>query len=94
MIFYNCHRARSRFTARGFTLVEAVCAIALISVGVVSTLGALTKFNSIAAISRNSTGASAVLMNQTDLFQSMGPFNPQKSEIPKDTVNHASGLTI
>ena len=25
-------------------------------------------------------------MNQVDLFQSMSPFNPQKGEIPKDTV--------
>ena len=73
----------------GFTLVEAVVAISLIGIGVASALGALTKFNSIAATSRNSTGASAVLMNQIDLFQSMSPFNPQpsKNQIPKDTVN-------
>jgi hypothetical protein len=66
--------------------VEAVCAIALIGVGVASVMGALTKFNAIAATSRNATGASAVLQNQVDLFQSMSPFNPQKGQIPKDTV--------
>jgi type II secretory pathway pseudopilin PulG len=86
VIFYTCHKTRARLTVRGYSLVEAVCAIALIGVGVASTLGALTKFNSIAAISRNGTGAEAVLMNQTDLFQSMGPFNPQatKNQIPRD----------
>ena len=29
-------------------------------------------------------------MNQVDLFQSMSPFNPQKGQIPKDTVYPAS----
>jgi Tfp pilus assembly protein PilV len=67
-------------------MVEAVVAVALIGVGVASTLGALTKFNSIAAISRNGTGASALLQNQVDLFQSMSPFNPQKGQLPKDEV--------
>jgi prepilin-type N-terminal cleavage/methylation domain-containing protein len=101
VIFYNCHRTTRRSSARGFTLVESVVAITLIGIGVVSTLGALTKFNSIAATSRNATGASAVLINQIDLFQSMSPFNPQKTssgvdlcggatpppQIPKDYCN-------
>ena len=52
--------------------------ITLIGIGVASTLGALTKFNSVAAISRNATGACAAVMNQIDLIQSNGPFNPQK----------------
>ena len=62
-------------------------AVAVIGVGVASTLGALTKFNQMAATSRNATGASAVLINQVDLFQSMSPFNPQRTpaQIPKDT---------
>ena len=86
MIFYKCHKAPGRLAAAGFTLVEAVVAVALIGVGVAATLGALTKFNSIASISRNGTGASAVLQNQVDLFQSMSPFNPQKGQVPKDTI--------
>jgi Tfp pilus assembly protein PilV len=75
-----------RFASSGFTLVEAVVAVSLIGVGVASTLGALTKFNSIAATSRNATGASAVVMNQVDLFQSMSPFNPQRTppQIPQN----------
>lgn len=101
VVFYKRHIAGTRFTASGFTLVEAVVSVALIGVGVASTLGALTKFNSIAAISRNGTGAAAVLITQTDLFQSMSPFNPQKmnqnpdpcggaltAQIPKDFCNN------
>lgn len=86
MNFYKCHRATGRFAARGFTLVETVVAVAVIGVGVASTLGALTKFNQMAATSRNATGASAVLINQADLFQSMSPFNPQRTppQIPAD----------
>lgn len=82
VIFYKHHMSSRRFATAGFTLVEAVVAVSLIGVGVAATLGALSKFNSIAATSRNSTGASAVLMNQVDLFQSMSPFNPQKGQVP------------
>ena len=60
-------------------MVEAVVGITLVGIGVASTLGALTKFNSIAAMSRNSTGVCAAVMNQIDLIQSDGPFNPQKA---------------
>ncbi|HEV2841538.1 MAG TPA: type II secretion system protein [Chthoniobacterales bacterium] len=102
MIFYNFHRTPSRLASRGFTLVEAVVAVTLIGVGVATTLGALSKFNSVAAVSRNATGAAAVLINQADLFQSMSPFNPQKMlqnngpctgatpppQIPKDYCNN------
>ena len=79
----------------GFTMVETIVAIAVLGIGVVSTIGTLTKTNAIAAMSRNSTGAHTVLTNQVDLFQSMGPFNPQKTnsdgttQIPKDT-SHGS----
>lgn len=75
----------------GFTMVETIIAIAVLGIGVATTIGALTKVNSIAAMSRNSTGAYTILTNQVDLFQSMSPFNPQKTnpEIPTDT-SHGS----
>jgi type II secretory pathway pseudopilin PulG len=79
VVFYKRHRTASHFIAGGFTLVEAVVAITLIGIGVASTLGALTKFNSIADMSRNGTGACAAVMNQIDLIDSDGPFNPQKT---------------
>lgn len=80
-------------------MVEAIVGIAVLGIGAASTIGALTKFNSIAAISRNATGAYTVVMNQIDSFQSMSPFNPQKTnatadcdgnihnQIPKDYAN-------
>jgi type II secretory pathway pseudopilin PulG len=77
--FYNCHIQPGRFAKSGFTLVEAVVSITLIGIGVASTLGALTKFNSIADISRNGTGVCAAVMNQIDMIQSDSPFNPQKT---------------
>ena len=73
----------------GFTMAETIVAIAVLGIGVVSTIGTLTKMNAIAAMGRNSTGAYTVLTNQVDLFQSMGPFNPQKNQIPQDT-SHGS----
>jgi type II secretory pathway pseudopilin PulG len=90
VVFYKRHTTVTRLTAGGFTLVEAVVAVSLIGVGVAASLGALTKFNSIAAISRNATGATAVLMNQVDLFQSMSPFNPQKMATGLDPCGGAT----
>lgn len=81
-------------------MLEAIVGIAVLGIGAASTIGALTKFNSFAAISRNATGAYTVVMNQIDLFQSMSPFNPQKDtctppqsppqcpQIPKDLINN------
>ncbi len=89
--FHNIRTIRSRAVA--FTLVETVIAIAVLGIGVASTVGALTHINSIAATSRNQTGAYAALMSQVDLFRSMSPFNPQKTnqdgtpQIPKDAFH-------
>jgi type II secretory pathway pseudopilin PulG len=75
-------------------MLEAIVGIAVLGIGAAATIGALTKFNSFAAISRNATGAYTVVMNQIDLFQSMSPFNPQKTnpdgtpQIPKDLINN------
>lgn len=79
MIFHKSYKQVARFAFSGFTLVEAAVAISLIGVGVASTVGALTKVNSIASMSRNATGAYTVAMNQIDLILSDGPFNPQKT---------------
>ena len=75
----------------GFTMVETIIAIAVLGIGVASTIGALTKINSIAAMSRNSTGAYTILTNQVDLFQSMSPFNPQKTNQNPDLCTGATG---
>ncbi len=73
-----------------FTMVEAVVAILVLGIGVASTIGALIRMNSLAASARNTTGAYQVLQNQVDLFQSMSPFNPQKTNLNADPC---SGLT-
>jgi type II secretory pathway pseudopilin PulG len=65
--------------AAGFTLVEAVVGIAVVSLGAACAVGALTRFNSLASTARNATGAYTAVMNQIDLIQSDSPFNPQKT---------------
>jgi type II secretory pathway pseudopilin PulG len=91
MNFHKGHRKATPDRASAFTMVETIVAIAVLGIGVASTIGALTKINAIAATSRNRTGAYTALMNQADLFQSISPFNPQKTnqdgtaQIPKDT---------
>ena len=86
----------------GFSIVEALVGIAVMGIGIACTVGALTKFNSIASMARNATGAYTAAMNQIDLIQSDGPFNPQKTntdgtaQIPPElqigtqTVNNVS----
>ena len=76
-VVYGNIRRKARVAA-AFTLVEAMVAISVLGIGVASAVGALTKFNSIASISRNATGAYAAVMNQIDLIQSDAPFNPGK----------------
>ena len=90
-VIFHKHQTQEhwRGSRDGFTLVEAVVALAVLGIGVASTIGALTKFNTFAGTSRNATGAYTVVMNHVDLFQSMSPFNPQKTnddgtpQIPK-----------
>ena len=65
----------------GFTLVESLTGLAVLGIGVALTVGALTKFNAIAGSARNASGAYTAVMNQIDLIQSDGPFNPQKSVV-------------
>jgi prepilin-type N-terminal cleavage/methylation domain-containing protein len=81
--FHNHHMLTksplSRKSLAGFTIVESIVAITVLGVGVACTVGGLTKFNSIAAMARNATGAYTAVMNQIDLIQSDGPFNPQKT---------------
>src|SRR6185437_4209556 len=80
MKFRHCHTQATAIKARAaFTLVEAMVAISVLGIGLASTVGALTRFNSIASISRNASGACTAVTNQIDLIQSDSPFNPQKT---------------
>jgi prepilin-type N-terminal cleavage/methylation domain-containing protein len=90
---FNLRKLARARRQNAFTMVETMVAVSLIGVGVATVIAALTQINSNAAISRNMTGAYAVLTNQVDLFQSIGPFNPQKTnqdgsaQIPKDSAH-------
>lgn len=78
MRFNNFH-VIDKISRRGrlaFTMVETVIAIALIGIGVSTTIAALTKFNAFASESRNATGAYAACINQIDAIQSATPFKP------------------
>src|ERR1700720_4533677 len=77
----------------GFTLVEVIVGIAVISIGTASMVGALTRFNSLASTARNATGAYTTVMNQIDLIQSDSPFNPQKTN-PDGTAQIPPELQI
>jgi len=83
VIFHIYHNGEGHKTEglSGFTMVEVVVAIALIGVGLSTTIAALTKFNAFASVSRNQTGAYAAAMNQIDAIQSATPFSPPL-EIP------------
>ena len=62
----------------GFTLIEAVVAIALIGITITAFTMMMSSLNQSASVTRNATGASTALQNQIDLILSDGPFNPQK----------------
>ena len=62
----------------GFTLTEAVVAIALIGITITAFTMTMSSLNQSASVTRNATGASTALQNQIDLILSDGPFNPQK----------------
>lgn len=76
VMFHKHHTCR----LAGFTMVEVIIAIALIGIGITSTVAALTKLNAFASTSRNSTGAYAVVMNQIDRIQAA-------SSVPQDAPN-------
>lgn len=100
MNFHNSQACKKSRGIGGFTLIEAIVGISVLGLGIASTVGALTKFNSFASTSRNATGAYTALINQVDLIQSMSPFNPQKTndradcdniihaQVPKDYCNN------
>jgi prepilin-type N-terminal cleavage/methylation domain-containing protein len=82
--------AAYRRVIAGFTLAECLIGLSVLGIGLASTIGALTKMNGMAATSRNTTGAYQVLANQVDMFQSLSPFNPQKTNQNPDPCTGAT----
>jgi type II secretory pathway pseudopilin PulG len=77
--FWSTDIRRKARAVAAFSLVETMVSLSVLGIGIASTVGALTKFNSNASITRNATGAYTAVMNQIDLIQSDAPFNPQKT---------------
>ena len=81
-----------RHSDGAFTLTEAAVAIALIGITMTAFIMTMTRLNESASVTRNTTGAAAVVQNQIDLILSDGPFNPQKTnsdgsvQIPPELV--------
>ena len=84
---------RKARAAAAFSLVETMVSLSVLGIGIASTVGALTKFNSNASITRNATGAYTAVMNQIDLIQSDAPFNPQKTN-PEGTAQIPAELQL
>lgn len=84
-----CARERANRAQAAFTIVEAIVALTIIAIGTASMVMGMSQLNKEASISRNATGAGAILQNQIDTMLSNGPFNPQKTnedgsaQIPK-----------
>ena len=78
---------------KGFTLLELLVALSLISIALSTTVGALSQINSIASVARNLTGATTVAQNQIDLLVSNSPFNPQKTN-PDGTLQVPPEFTL
>jgi type II secretory pathway pseudopilin PulG len=75
-------------------LVEVVVAIALVGIGLSTTIAALTKFNEFASKSRNQTGAYAAAMNQIDAILSVTPFNPPALVPPALALGVQPGVPV
>ncbi len=87
------HKIQKSTSLSAFTLAEVAVAIAIIAIVFTSGVMALTKANSIASASRNSTGAYTAALKRIDWIQSVGPFNPQKGQIPQETKTYSDNTS-
>lgn len=76
-----------------FTLAEITVAIGLFGIIAGSSVSALLRMNTNAALCRLQTGASTVAQNQIDLILSDAPFNPQYSQVPPELTLGANNPT-
>lgn len=87
------HQPAAHFSEAAFTLTEAAISIAIVAICMTTFLVAMSRLNESASVTRNATGAAAVLQNQIDLLLSDGPFNPQKTN-SDGTVQIPPELTL
>ncbi len=84
MVYHNSDNKSELRTgfSDGFTMLEVIVAIALVGIGITSTVAALTKLNAFAGASRNATGAYTAVVGEIDQIQSSSPFNPLAGQVP------------
>lgn len=76
-----------------FTIAEVTVAIGLFGIIAGSSVSALIRMNTNAALCRLQTGASTVAQNQIDLILSDAPFNPQYNQIPPELTTGPNNPT-
>ncbi|MEI6350447.1 MAG: type II secretion system protein [Verrucomicrobiota bacterium] len=72
----------------GFALVEALIALMVIGITVVSLFAGLSKMNERAAVNRLYTCATAVVQSRIDRSLVDKPFDPGESQVHPDLVAH------
>ena len=87
---FAARRARSRF---GFTFVEVVMGITVLSLTAGVVLYGLNQLNYQASVNRLYTAAQTLAQNQIDLILTMGPYDPAQEKYPLPANCGASSST-
>ncbi len=66
----------------GFTLLEMMVTLGVLSVGAASAIATLMQMNYDATLCRLKTGAGTVAQGQIDYLLSIQPYNPQQGQVP------------
>jgi prepilin-type N-terminal cleavage/methylation domain-containing protein len=83
-----------RSDPRGFTLVEVLCSLGLLTLVVTTSTWALIQMNGSATANRIYTCAEAITQSQIDAFLSAKPYSPQLSQIPAELVVATTTPTV
>jgi type IV pilus assembly protein PilV len=82
----NFHNRRALSSAQGFTLIEVLIAIVILSIGLLGTAGLTTGVIRGNHFSKNLTSATAAAQTQLESIKSAGYSNAVDANYPDDTV--------
>lgn len=85
--------ATRRLRCAGFTFVEVVVGITLLSLGAGTVLFGLNQLNYFASVNRLYTAAQTLAQNQIDILLTMGPYDPSQSKYPLPSYCGTSSST-